>query len=555
MGNIRAKAGGSGSAEPNFSGSINDANVVGGIYHTSGWQNGAAWRVPTVRMGESAGPNMESVDNGIPVWDDASREFVTLQGRFSFSDFCDMHNVGEEDRAYLRYKLETAADGVRQNPYLDNVYVNCCPQWNPFIVLCKTGSKRLLVRGGKLLLRVRHAFQAVNEVDPPRGVSVSATAIPSPGTQTTYEHTLSVAFRRPYGLTATGGTHWVDYENFDKESGGWKYFVTGERVGADGIETFCTVAQLGEELNAIGELHEQRCTAGKTEASAQDPVAWLQAQPIFNSREDLQELVSGIFAPSISDMNLPGTYFDQNGAPLFVVKSSGFTSDALPSDEHWNGRDWERYAATPYAKETPALDPNIDLAEWSAWGSDPLKPVAATRSVQVPFIFRYNATGQIGDFYDIVRIVVDSGNTPQAAGDQFLYLAFFGDNMQFADGAMYGLYPADGGPILQDYKTCPEKDGKQYLSFKIPLSLFLEKTTIDGQECWSPGQHVVLDYYAFLKTSGRLENGDWVSFPFPVTKGSFHCGLEPGEITYPKQLPYAHQPSINASITDGSGLS
>ncbi len=551
MGNIRAKAGGSGSAEPNFSGSINDANVVGGIYHTPGWQNGAAWRVPTVTSGGSAGPNMESVDNGIPVWDDASKEFVTAEGRFSFSDFCDMHNVCEEDRAYLRDKLETAADGARQNPYLDHVYVNCCPQWNPFIVLCKTNTKRLLVRGGKLLLRVRHAFQAVNEVDPPRGVSVSATAIPSPGTQTTYEHTLSVAFRRPYGLTATGGTHWVDYENFDKESGGWKYFVTGERVGADGIETFCTVAQLGEELNAIGELHEQRCTAEKTEASAQDPVAWLQAQPIFNSREDLQELVSGLFSPSISDMNLPGTYFDQNGAPLFVVKSSGFTSDALPSDEHWNGRDWERYAATPYAKETPALAPNIDLAEWSAWGSDPLKPVAATRSVQVPFIFRYNATGQIGDFYDIVRIVVDSGNTPQAAGDQFLYLDFFGDTFQYAEGNSYCLYPANGGPFLNDYGTTSEKDGKRRISFKIPLSLFLEKTTMDGRECWTPGQHVVLDYYAFLIPWGM----DGRPHPFPVTKGSFHCGLEPGEIECPTEIPYAHQPSINASITDGSGLS
>ena len=552
MGNLRAKADGSGSAEPNFSGSINDANVVGGIYHTPGWQNGAAWRVPTVRMGESAGPNMESVDNGIPVWDDASREFVTLQGRFSFSDFCDMHNVGEEDRAYLRYKLETAADGVRQNPYLDNVYVNCCPQWNPFIVLCKTGSKRLLVRGGKLLLRVRHAFQAANEVDPPRGVSVSATAIPSPGTQTHYDHTLSVAFRRPYGLTAQGGTDWVDYENFDKENSGWKYFVTGERVGADGIETFCTVAQLGEELNAIGELHEQRCTAEKTEASAQDPVAWLQAQPIFNSREDLQELVSGLFAPSISDMDLPGTYFDHDGAPLFVVKSIYITSDALPSDEHWNGRDWERYAATPYAKETPALDPNIDLAEWSAvWGNDPLNPVAATRSVQVPFIFRYNATGQIGDLYDIVQIVVDSGNTPQDAGEQFLYLAFFGDTFQYAEGSSYGLYPANGGPFLGDYETISEKDGKRYLSFKIPLSLFLEKTTMDGRECWTPGQHVVLNYYAFLSPWGM----DGRFHPFPVTKGSFHCGLEPGEIEYPTQLPYAHQPSINASITDGSGLS
>ena len=514
MGNIRAKVKGSGSAEPKYSGTINDANVVGGIYHTPGWQNGAAWRVPTVTAGGSAGPNIASIHNGIPVWDDASKEFVTAEGRFSFTEFCDINDVGAEDREYLRYRLETAADGARQNPYLDHVYVNCCPQWNPFIVLCKTDTKRLLVRGGKLLLRVRHAFQAANDVEQMRGVSVSATAIPSPGTQTTYEHTLSVAFRRPYGLTATGGTHWVDYENFRKENYEWKYFVTGERVGTDGIETFCTVAQLGEELNAIGELHEQRCTAGKTETSEQDPVAWLQAQPIFNSREDLQELVSGIFAPSISDMNLPGTYFDQNGAPLFVVKSSGFTSDVLPSDEHWNGRDWERYAATPYAKETPALDPNIDLAEWSAWGSDPLKPVAATRSVQVPFIFRYNATGQIGDFYDIVRIVVDSGNTPQAAGDQFLYLAFFGDNMQFADGAMYGLYPADGGPILQDYKTVETKDGKYYLSFKIPLSLFLEKTTIDGWECWTPGQHIVLDYYAFLKTTGRLENGDWALFPF-----------------------------------------
>lgn len=551
MGNIRAKADGSGSAEPKYSDTINDANVGGGIYHTPGWQNGAAWRMPTVTAGGSAGPNIASIHNGIPVWDDASREFVTAEGRFSFSDFCDMHNVCEEDRAYLRYKLETAADGARQNPYLDHVYVNCCPQWNPFIVLCKTGTKRLLVRGGKLLLRVRHAFQAANDVEQMRGVSVSATAIPSPGTQTTYKHSLTVAFRRPYGLTATGGTHWVDYQTFYNKEITWgKNFVTGERVGADGIETFCTVAQLGEELNAIGELHEQRCTAEKSESSAQDPVAWLQAQPIFNSHEDLQELVSGIFAPSISDMTLPGTYFDQNGTPLFIVKSRSFTSDVLPSDEHWNGSDWEHYAATPYAKETPALDPNIDLAEWSAWGSDPLKPVAATRSVQVPFIFRYNATGQIGDIYDIVRIVVDSGNTPQAAGDQFLYLAFFGDNMQFADGAMYGLYPADGGPILQDYKTVGEtKDGKRYLSFKIPLSLFLEKTTIDGRECWTPGQHVVLNYYALLITYGT----GWNSFyPFPVTKGSFHCGLEPGEIEYPKQLPYAHQPSINAAITDGS---
>lgn len=550
MGNIRAKADGSGSAEPKYSDTINDANVVGGIYHTPGWQNGAAWRVPTVTAEGTAGPNIASIHNGIPVWDDASKEFVTAEGRFSFTEFCDVNDIGAEDREYLRYKLETAADGARQDPYRDHVYVNCCPQWNPFIVLCKTDTKRLLVRGGKLLLRVRHAFQAVNDLEPISGLRVSATAIPSPGTLSHYDHTLTVAFRRPYGLTAQGGTYWVDYENFDKENGGWKYFVTGERVGADGIETFCMVAQLGEELNAIGELHEQRCTAGKSESSAQDPVAWLQAQPIFNSHEDLQELVSGIFAPSISDMTLPGTYFDQNGTPLFIVKSRSFTSDVLPSDEHWNGSDWERYAATPYAKETPALDPNIDLAEWSAWGSDPLKPVAATRSVQVPFIFRYNATGQIGDIYDIVRIVVDSGNTPQAAGDQFLYLAFFGDNMQFADGAMYGLYPADGGPILQDYKTVGEtKDGKRYLSFKIPLSLFLEKTTIDGRECWTPGQHVVLNYYALLITYGT----GWNSFyPFPVTKGSFHCGLEPGEIEYPTEIPYAHQPSINASITDGS---
>lgn len=548
MGNIRAKADGSGSAEPKYSSTINDANVVGGIYYTPGWQNGAAWRVPTVTGG--AGLNIASIHNGIPVWDDASNEFVTVEGRFSFSDFCDMHNVCEEDRAYLRDKLEAAADGVRQNPYLDHVYVNCCPQWNPFIVLCETDTKRLLVRGGKLLLRVRHAFQAANDVEEMRGVSVSATAIPSPGTQTAYYHSLTVAFRRPYGLTATGGTHWVDYQTFDKESGGWKYFVTGERVGADGIETFCTVAQLGEELNAIGELHEQRCTAEKTETSEQDPVAWLQAQPIFNSHEDLQELVSGIFSPSISDMTLPGTYFDQNGTPLFVVKSRSFTSDTLPSDEHWNGSDWERYAATPYAKETPALDPNIDLAEWSAWGSDPLKPVAATRSVQVPFIFRYNATGLIGeDTYDIVQIVVDSGNTPEAAGDKFLYLAFFGYDMQFADGDSYGLYPADGGPILQDYKTFDKtKDGKYYLSFKIPLSLFLKTTTIDGREYLTPGQHVVFNYYAFLVTYGT----GWNSYPFPVTKGSFHCGLEPGEIEYPKQLPYAHQPSINVSITDGS---
>lgn len=550
MGNIRAKADGSGSAEPKYSSTINDANVMGGIYYTPGWQNGAAWRVPTVTGG--AGLNIASIHNGIPVWDDASNEFVTVEGRFSFSDFCDMHNVCEEDRAYLRDKLETAADSARQNPYLDHVYVNCCPQWNPFIVLCKTDTKRLLVRGGKLLLRVRHAFQAANDVEQMRGVSVSATAIPSPGTQTTYKHSLTVAFRRPYGLTATGGTHWVDYQTFHKESGGYKYFVTGERVGADGIETFCTVAQLGEELNAIGELHEQRCTAEKTETSEQDPVAWLQAQPIFNSHEDLQELVSGIFSPSISDMTLPGTYFDQNGTPLFVVKSRSFTSDALPSDEHWNGSDWERYAATPYAKETPALDPNIDLAEWSEWGSDPLKPVAATRSVQVPFIFRYNATGKIGDTYDSVQIVVDSGNTPQAAGDKFLYLAFFGYDMQFADGGSYGLYPADGGPILQDYKTFDEtKDGKYYLSFKIPLSLFLKTTTIDGREYLTPGQHVVLNYYAYLGTTGTDGN----SYPFPVTKGSFHCGLEPVEIEYPKQLPYAHQPSINASITDGSGLS
>ena len=291
MGNIRAKVKGSGSAEPNFSGSINDANVVGRIYHTPGWQNGAAWRVPTVTAEGTAGPNIASIHNGIPVWDDASKEFVMAEGRFSFTEFCDVNDIGAEDREYLRYKLETAADGARQDPYRDHVYVNCCPQWNPFIVLCKTDTKRLLVRGGKLLLRVRHAFQAVNDLESISGLRVSATAIPSPGTLSHYDHTLSVAFRRPYGLTAQGGTDWVDYENFDKENAGWKYFVTGERVGADGIETFCTVAQLGEELNAIGELDEQRCTAEKTEASAQDPVAWLQAQPIFNSREDLQELV------------------------------------------------------------------------------------------------------------------------------------------------------------------------------------------------------------------------------------------------------------------------
>ena len=37
MGNIRAKADGSGSAEPKYSDTINDANVGGGIYHTPGW--------------------------------------------------------------------------------------------------------------------------------------------------------------------------------------------------------------------------------------------------------------------------------------------------------------------------------------------------------------------------------------------------------------------------------------------------------------------------------------------------------------------------------------
>ena len=189
------------------------------------------------------------------------------------------------------------------------------------------------------------------------------------------------------------------------------------------------------------------------------------------------------------------------------------------------------------------MDPDIDLADYPG-------TVATNRSVQVPFIFQYR--GSTSTLTDMMRIVVDSGNTPHpASDDQFLYLVYFGFDMQWAEGNNYGLYPADGGPRIENYRRWQQESGHWVMRFKIPLSLFLEKTVIDGQERWSPNQHVVLSYYAFLSPWGM----DRRYHPFPVTKGSFHCGLESGEIGYPTQIPYAHQPSINVSITDGSDLS
>lgn len=533
MGNLRAKVEGSGSAEPNYSGTINDANSVGGQYFTPGWQNGAAW-VPAIAVaGDTSGPNMESVRRGFPVWEDATNEFITQQGRFSFSDFCDLHNIGPEDRDYLSRKLKAAADAVRANPYLDNIFVNCCPQWNPLMVLCKSSNKRLLVRGGKLLLRVRHGFRPMNRQDEPRGLSVSATALPAAG-QMRFSHELSLAFRRPNGTTQTGGENWKYYEYFKKANTSYsgRYFVTGEPVGDAGLETFCTVSQIMRQFSDYDSFDTSSGSAHDYNYNTAEGIEeWIGAHEPFSGNATLMALVKQMVDTAIATRTAAGCYYDQNENPIFVSRWHDISSSVLPADEHLT-----EWAATPYSVMTPPMDPDIDLADYPG-------TVATNRSVQVPFIFQYR--GSTSTLTDMMRIVVDSGNTPHpASDDQFLYLVYFGFDMQWAEGNNYGLYPADGGPRIENYRRWQQESGHWVMRFKIPLSLFLEKTVIDGQERWSPNQHVVYNYYAGLSDGNQ---------PFPLTQGSFYCGLEDGNITYPSEVPASHTWDIPAvSISDTS---
>lgn len=206
---IRAKADGSGSAEPNLLDSVNNPND----FSVPTWRRGKLWVQPGLANADGSGGsvNFASVANGIPVWD--GTRLWTETGALSLQEFFERNNVPEADRDYLRAKLNEAYDEAQQavvaeTGYPAAAFVNCSPWWCDQCVCVRPGSSALPVSSaGALRLRVRNSFEAIAVALPPTPPSISA-GFGYDLSELQYHNRLSLFWERPSvaGTSEDGST-------------------------------------------------------------------------------------------------------------------------------------------------------------------------------------------------------------------------------------------------------------------------------------------------------------------------------------------------------------